>query len=420
MDQLQIEYVDIDLLKPYKQNARKHSEQQIAEIADSIKLYGFNTPIAISSDYTIIAGHGRLEALKLLGETVVPVVRLAHLDVDVLRRGYTIADNKLALKSDWDLDILRIEFEELTGLDFDPKQTYFSAAEIEEILNPEVDVAYDDDGFEQDGVPEVVVSKPGDIWLLGDHRLCCGDSTNDTHVQNLFGTLKPTLMVTDPPYGVKYDPEWRDGADLGVGDKSRGKVLNDDRVDWTDAYKLFPGNVAYVWHSGKFTHIVAQNLNSCDFELVSQIIWAKQHFALSRGDYHWQHESCWYAVRKGCKHNWQGKRDQATLWEIKNNNSFGNSDKEETFGHGTQKPLECMLRPIMNNSKPGDVVYDPFCGSGTTLMACEKAERICVAMELDPKYVDMIINRFLKISKLPAILEATGENFKDLYAKAVR
>lgn len=413
-EQIQVEYIDIDMLKPYKNNARKHSEQQVAEIADSIKRYGFNTPVAISSNYTIIAGHGRVAALKLLGERLVPCVKLVHLDKDTLRRGYTIADNKLALKSDWDFGLLKIEFEELKDMDFDPEFTYFTPDEIEAILNPEVDVLPAEG---DDDVPELQknpISKLGDVWLLGDHRLMCGDSTNPLHVTKLYAELKPILMLTDPPYGVKYDPEWRDGADLGVGERSRGKVLNDDRVDWTEAYALFTGDIAYVWHAGKFTHVVAKNLEDLGYSLISQIIWAKQHFALSRGDYHWQHEPCWYAVKKGVNHNWQGKRDQATLWEIKNNNAFGNANAEATVGHGTQKPLECMLRPIMNNTKPGDVIYDPFCGSGTTLIACEKTERICLAMELSPEYCDVIVKRFYELTKVDAILEATGELYRTL------
>jgi site-specific DNA-methyltransferase (adenine-specific) len=242
---------------------------------------------------------------------------------------------------------------------------------------------------------------------------------------------KALLMVTDPPYGVNYDPEWRERADKGVNPRSKGKVLNDDRADWTEAYKLFPGDVAYVWHPSHTTHLFAQHLESCGFSLITLIIWAKQHFVLSRGDYHNQHELLWYASRpqakkqkkadkpdytatheplwyatkKGKKHNWQGRRDQTTVWDIANNNRFGNPHMEEKFGHGTQKPLECMLRPILNNSAKGQEVYDPFCGSGTTLIACEKSDRICYAMELSPAYVDMTLARWEKETGREAVLE---------------
>lgn len=202
------------------------------------------------------------------------------------------------------------------------------------------------------------------------------------------------LMVTDPPYGVKYDPSWREGCDLGVGKRSKGKVLNDDKADWTETWRLFGGNIAYVWHGGLHTSTVENSLVTAGFQMRAQIIWAKQHFVLSRGDYHWMHEPCWYAVRKGAKGKWTGDRKQSTVWQIKNNNSFGNSEKEETVGHGTQKPVECMRLPIQNNSEKGEIVYDPFLGSGTTLIAAEKMERICYGMELSPEYVDIIVKRW--------------------------
>lgn len=211
----------------------------------------------------------------------------------------------------------------------------------------------------------------------------------------------------------KYDHEWRD-ADLGVRERSRGKVENDDKVNWTDAYSLFTGTGAYVWHAAYFTHIVAKNLIDCGYEIVSNIIWVKQHFALSHGDYHWQHDSCWYVVKKGHKHNWQGARDQATTWDILSNNSFGNANPEKTWGHGTQKPVECMARPIQNNSKPGEYVYDPFGGSGTTLIACEKLGRKCFMMEISPVYVDVIIQRWQEFTGKKATLETNGLSFEDV------
>ena len=230
----------------------------------------------------------------------------------------------------------------------------------------------------------------------------CGDSTNPQHVDKLLNGANPILMVTDPLYGVNYKPEWREEVDKGA--RNTGKVLNDDRYDWSEAYSLFTGDIAYVWHSALYTHKFAQNLADNGFDLVSLIIWNKQHFVLSRGDYHNKHEPLWYAVRKGQKHNWQGRRDQTTVWDIDNNN-YGAKAKEEQTGHGTQKPLECMLRPILNNSKKGQSVYDPFGGSGTTLIACEKSERNCYMMELSPAYVDIIINRWEKETGKEAILD---------------
>lgn len=209
------------------------------------------------------------------------------------------------------------------------------------------------------------------------------------------------LMVTDPPYGVEYDPEWREGHDLNMGKglglkgmaRSLGKVSNDDRVDWTPAYSLFTGDVAYVWHAGIYAGILAANLYAADLLIRTQIIWIKQHFVFGRGAYHWQHEPCWYAVRKGKKSNWIGDRKQSTAWQIENNNPIGHhAEKEQKTGHGTQKPIECMARPIRNHES--DAIYDPFLGSGTTLIAAEQLGRVCFGMEIDPVYCDVIRERF--------------------------
>jgi DNA modification methylase len=398
-------------LKNYDKNARTHSAAQIKELVDSIKIYGFLDPIEIAQDLTIISGHARLAAALELGLTHVPTICHHHL-TKTLKKGYTLAANRIALSAGWDGGILKDEFTDLIEEEFDLRLTGFTQDEIDDYLNPDIlnDNLTDGDDCEM-GEGQEAVTQRGDVWILGDHRLRCGDSTFVDDVQALLAGNAPHLMITDPPYGVEYDPSWRDGADLGVGERSRGKVKNDNIVDWTDAYSLFEGDVAYVWHAGKFTHIVAKNLEDCGFDIVSQIIWAKQHFALSRGDYHWQHEPCWYVVRKGKKHHWRGARDQSTLWEIKNNNSFGNSDKEETWGHGTQKPIDCMLTPLENNSRANDYVYDPFGGSGTTLIACEKTGRRCLMMELDEKYCDIIVRRWQKFSGKKAILEETGEPF---------
>jgi DNA modification methylase len=407
---MKIEMRDPESLIAYGNNARTHSNDQIDELVNSIKAFGFNVPIAIGPDNVIIAGHARTQAAIRAGLRLVPTITLQGMDENA-RKAFILADNRIAQNAGWDAELLKIEFEELLNADFDLTLTGFTEDEIEAYLNPEVlNLGEGDEDSEIEPSPDPI-SKPGDVWICGNHRVSCGDSTNPDDVARLLAGNEPNLMVTDPPYGVDYDPEWREGADLGVGKRSKGKVKNDTIIDWTDAYSLFTGDVVYIWHAGKYTHIVAQNVIDCGYDIVSQIIWVKQHFVLSRGDYHWQHEPCIYAVKKGAKHNWQGARDQSTTWEIKNNNSFGNSAKEETFGHGTQKPVECMARPIQNNSKPNDYVYDPFCGSGTTLIACEKLGRKCLTQELDPAYVDMTVKRWQKFTGLKAILESTGEEF---------
>ena len=224
----------------------------------------------------------------------------------------------------------------------------------------------------------------GDVWLLGDHRLVCGDATDPSIVALALAGAVPHLMVTDPPYGVNYDPTWREK--LGKAGFAVGKVTNDHRADWRDAWALFPGDVAYVWHSALNGHEVRAGLEACRFQVRSHIIWDKGRLIISRGHYHWRHEPCWYAVRKGRTGHWAGDRKQTTIWLMPHRRS-------ET-GHGTQKPLLAMQRPMENNSRVGDAVYDPFVGSGTTIIAAEILGRRCHAIELDPVYVDVAVRRW--------------------------
>ena len=214
-------------------------------------------------------------------------------------------------------------------------------------------------------------------------------------------------MVTDPPYGVEYDPAWREKAGVAASGTAKGKVLNDDKADWREAWALFPGDVAYVWHAGLYAGVVGDSLAACDLMLRSQIIWDKGQLVLSRGDYHWEHEPCWYAVKKGAKGHWAGDRKQTTVWHI------AKPKKNET-GHGTQKPVECMKRPIENNSSPGQAVYEPFSGSGTTIIAGEMTGRLIHAIELNPAYVDVAIKRWQDFTGMAATLEGDGRTFNEI------
>jgi len=223
------------------------------------------------------------------------------------------------------------------------------------------------------------------LRLKSKHRLLCGDSTKAKDVSKLLQDAKPLLMVTDPPYGVEYKPEWRAEAGINKNKGKMGEVSNDDRADWQEAWELFPGDVVYVYHAGIFSSTVQRSLEEAGFVIRAQIIWAKDRMALSRGDYHWQHEPCWYGVRKGSKGHRTDDRKQTTLWEIKARDDSGH-------GHGTQKPFECMYRPIENHTIKE--IYDPFCGSGTTIIAAEKARRKCYAMELSPAYCDVAVKRW--------------------------
>jgi len=400
--ELSIEYVDVKDLIPYTNNAKQHPEEQIDQIAASIKEFSMCDPIAVDNEMVIIEGHGRLLALQKLGIKTTPIIKLGHL-TEYQRKAYIIAHNKLTMNSGFDIDTL---VNELHFLDdgFDLELTGFSEDELDALFFEEPEGLTDED--EVPDTPDKAITKLGDVWILGDHRLMCGDSTDADTVTKLLNKTEPHLMVTDPPYGVEYDPNWRNEADRSngkkIGARAVNKVNNDNRSDWSEAWELFPGNIAYVWHAGKFAGIVQDSLERCGLEIRSQIIWAKQHFAISRGDYHWQHEPCWYAVKK--KGNWTGDRKQTTIWNI------DKPVKSET-GHSTQKPVECMRRPMINNSSIGQIIYDPFLGSGTTIIAAETEGRICYGLELEPAYCEVIIQRWQNFTGKSAILEATGEDY---------
>ena len=391
----------VDTLVPYARNARTHSEAQIGLIAGSIREFGFNNPVLVDGANGIIAGHGRVLAARKLGLETVPVIELAHLS-DAQRRAYILADNRLAEQAGWDRAMLALEAADLALEGVDLATLGFEAGEIDALLAPgETDPREN----EVPDLPETPVSRPGDLWVLGPHRLLCGDSTSSQDVTRLLDGVKPHLMVTDPPYGVNYDPDWRNRAGVAATRRT-GKVRNDDRADWREAWALFPGDVAYVWHGALHAGTVADSLVAAGFDIRAQIVWAKDRLVLSRGHYHWQHEPCWYAVR-GTGH-WSGDRKQSTLWSIPG------KDQDATTVHGTQKPVECMRRPILNNSSRGQAVYEPFCGSGTTLIAAESTSRACHAMELDPAYVDVAVRRWEAISGQSAHLGAGGPAFDEV------
>ena len=387
-NKLSIVYRPVKSLVPYAKNARTHSAAQVAQIARSIEKFGFTNPILADGANGVIAGHGRLLAAAKLGMAKVPVIALEGLS-EADKKALILADNKLALNAGWDEDMLRLELADLTALGADLDLTGFNTTELADLMGGGGGKT---DPDEVPVVPANPVVRMGDLWHLGKHRLLVGDSTDKAAVGKLLAGTAPPLMVTDPPYGVKYDPAWRgsaktgDGKRVSLGVHAKGKVQNDDRADWRAAWALFPGDVAYVWHAGVHGGAVQNSLEDQNFVIRSQIIWAKNNMVIGRGDYHWQHEPCLYAVRDGKKGHYVGGRKQTTVWEI------DKPMKSET-GHGTQKPVECMRRPVVNNSKPGDAVYDPFLGSGTTLIACKMEKRSCYGMEISPAYVAVILQR---------------------------
>jgi DNA modification methylase len=361
-------------------------------VTAALKSVGAARSIVIDEENTVLAGNGVREAALAAGITEVQVVDVDGSTLVAVRRsGLTpaqkrdlaIYDNRTAELAEWDLEQLAADLqngEDLTA--------FFLEDELAALLPTPVAPGLTD----PDEVPAVRATEiiPGDLFTLGRHRLICGDSTNPQHVDRVLAGVKPHLMVTDPPYGVEYDPAWRNRADRAngkpYGARAVGQVMNDGQADWRDAWVLFPGDVAYVWHAGRHASAVQDSLEFAQFEIRCQVIWAKPRFAISRGHYHWQHEPCWYAVKKGGTGHWSGDRSQTTLWTIAHN-------KSET-GHGTQKPVECMRRPIENNSSQGQAVYEPFSGSGTTIIAAEQTGRACYAIELNPSYCQVAIDRW--------------------------
>jgi len=391
---MDIQDVAIGEIKPYPQNPRKN-RNSIAKVADSIKEYGFRQPIVVDEDMVVLAGHTRLEAAKRLKLDQVPI-HIAEGLTTAQAKAYRLMDNRSAEDSSWDIDVLSVEVADLLNDEFDLALTGFSGDELNQLLKL-------DNSEEEDDIPEDVdaICEAGDLWILGNHRLKCGDSTNATDVEHLLGEVKPHLMVTDPPYGVAYDAKWRQEA--GLQDSGAyGRVTNDQNADWRDTWALFPGDVAYVWCApGPLNAVVLNSLQESGLDGRMQIVWAKSRLVIGRGHYHCQHENCWYAVRNGSKAHWSGSRKESTVWNI------DKPMKSET-GHSTQKPVECMRRPILNNSSPGQTVYDPFLGSGTTIIAAETEGRHCYGLELEPTYCDIIIKRWQNLTGKEAHRDERG------------
>lgn len=414
---ISIEMLPLADLVPYEKNPRSHPPAQIAKLAGSIREFGFIVPCVIDKNNVIVAGHGRVLGAKEAGLRIAPCIRAEHLSPAQIR-AFRLADNRTSQDSQWLDDILKDELAALQELDFDLSLTGFDDREIQSLLVDDAELARAE---ETPPIPENPVTVKGDVWVLGKHRIVCGDSTNADDVAKALNGVKPHLCVTDPPYGVEYDANWRNEAartSKGMGNRALGagavgKVLNDDRADWTETYALFPGDVIYVWHPPGARQVEFYNsLVAAGFEVRMQIIWAKSQLVIGRGHYHMQHEPCWYAVRKkqGATAHWQGDRTQATLWKI------DKPQKSET-GHSTQKPVECMRRPILNNSSPGQAVYEPFSGSGTTIIAGEMTDRSVLAIELNEAYVDVAISRWQTFANAQAALEGDGRTFDEIRAE---
>jgi DNA modification methylase len=409
-----IEQWDIDKLVPYAKNSRTHSEEQIAQIAGSIKAFGFTNPILVGADGVIVAGHGRLSAARQLGLKQVPVIVLDHLS-ETERRALVIADNKLALNAGWDEEILQLEIDQLRAEDFDIELLGFTEEELQ-AFEPEQIPEFKGDEDEVPEPPEEPVTKLGDVWLLGKHRVMCGDSTSIDSVNSLIQESLVDLVVTDPPYGVSYADKNKSLNESGKGNSIQTPIKN-DHLQGSELKDFFlsafstlflamkPGAPFYVFApQGGEQMMMMMMMQESGLPVRHELIWVKNNHVLGRADYHYKHEPVLYGWKDGAGHPWYGDRNKFSIWHV--------NKPTQSKLHPTMKPVELVEIPIQNSSKGNDVVLDLFGGSGTTLIACEKTNRIARLMELDPKYCDVIVKRFEQFTGKNAILESSGKTFE--------
>ena len=379
--------VDVDKLIPYVNNARTHSKEQINKLRASIREFGFINPVIIDRDYNVIAGHGRILASQEEGIDKVPCVFVDYL-TDAQKKAYIIADNRMALDADWDEELLKIEIESLKNEDFDLSFTGFDESELLDLFGDDSKGKVEDDNFDLSlALEKASFVEKGDVWTIGKHRLMCGDATSKEDVQTLMGDTKGNLILTDPPYGVSF----KSSSGLTIENDS---MKNDEFYNFLlSAFKnmadhLEKGGSAYVFHADTEGLNFRKAFVDSGFHLAGCCIWVKNSLVLGRSDYQWQHEPVLYGFMQNGKHRWYSDRKQTTIW---------NFDKpKKNSNHPTSKPLDLLSYPISNSTQENAVVIDTFGGSGSTLMACEKMNRICYTMELDEKYASVILRRYVE------------------------
>lgn len=379
--------VDVDKLIPYVNNARTHSKEQINKLRASIREFGFINPVIIDRDYNVIAGHGRILASQEEGIDKVPCVFVDYL-TDAQKKAYIIADNRMALDADWDEELLKIEIESLKDEDFDLSFTGFDESELLDLFGDDSKGKVEDDNFDlSSALEKASFVEKGDVWTVGKHRLMCGDATSKEDVQTLMGDTKGNLILTDPPYGVSF----KSSSGLTIENDS---MKNDEFYNFLlSAFKnmadhLEKGGSAYVFHADTEGLNFRKAFVDSGFHLAGCCIWVKNSLVLGRSDYQWQHESVLYGFMQNGKHRWYSDRKQTTIW---------NFDKpKKNSNHPTSKPLDLLSYPIGNSTQENAVVIDTFGGNGSTLIACEKMNRICYTMELDEKYASVILRRYVE------------------------
>lgn len=382
----EMERVPVDRLIPYINNARTHSPEQIKKLRASLREFGFVNPVIIDREYNVIAGHGRIMAAKEEGITEVPCVYADHL-TEAQKKAYILADNRMALDAGWDEELLSVEIEALREMEFDPMLAGFDEKELEALYAGDGDEAKDDDFDLSSALEKAAFVEPGDLWIVGRHRLLCGDSTKAEDVEKLMAGKRANLIVTDPPYGVSFK-------------SSSGLAIQNDSMKGDEFYQfllaaframagvLERGGAAYVFHADTEGLNFRKAFIDAGFHLAGVCIWVKNSLVLGRSDYQWQHEPVLYGFLQNGKHPWYADRKQTTIW---------NYDKpKRNENHPTSKPLDLLAYPITNSSQENSIVIDTFGGSGSTMMACEQTGRTCFMMELDPKYASVILRRYVE------------------------
>lgn len=410
-ENIQYYLADIGELTPYARNARTHSDEQIAQIAASIKEFGFLAPVVISGDNTILCGHGRFYAAQRLGLKKIPCIKEEHL-TETQRRAYIIADNKLSLNAGWDDNLLAVEIADLQGENFDLSLTGFDEKEIADLFSSgEKSNAHEDNYDLTAALEKAAFVVRGDIWTVGRHRLMCGDATSSDDVSALMDGKKANLIVTDPPYGVSFT-------------SSSGLKIQNDSIKGEEFYEFLKksfdnmaahlenGGAAYVFHADTEGLCFRRAFVDAGFHLAGVCIWVKNSLVLGRSDYQWQHEPVLYGFLKNGKHCWYSDRKQTTIW------NFDKPKRNEN--HPTSKPLDLLAYPICNSSQENAIVLDTFGGSGSTLMSCEQTNRICHTMELDPKYASVILRRYVEYKQSSDDVYVTRGGEKIPYSDLVK
>lgn len=380
----EMQLVSTDKLIPYVNNARTHSAEQIMKLRSSLREFGFINPVIIDREFNVIAGHGRIAAAKAEGIEEVPCVFADHL-TEAQKKAYILADNRMALDAGWDEEMLKVEIEALQAEDIDISLTGFDEKELASLFDTDTDAQEDD--FDVDAeLEKPCVTQSGDIWMLGKHTLVCGDSTKEDTYAALMDSRKANLVITDPPYNVNYEG-------------TAGKIKNDNMAAdkfyqfLFDAFSNMANVMAddasiYVFHADTEGLNFRKAFADAGFYLSGCCIWKKQSLVLGRSPYQWQHEPVLYGWKKKGKHQWYTGRKESTIWEF---------DKPKRNGdHPTMKPVPLLAYPIRNSSMANSVVLDPFGGSGSTLIACEQTDRICLTIELDEKFCDVIVKRYIE------------------------